>query len=462
MSKSDKFMDVLGRIGMWCAQNKYLSALKNAFIAYMPVTIAGAVGVLWSNVIVNGSTGLGQIWPPIMALEFINPVFDALSYVGNSCISIGIVILIAQEIGMANGEKGMLPGVLGLLSWIAVTPMNFLGGDLAVTLADGSKTIVSELLPAGASVAGYSGIMSSYTGSNGMFTAMIIGILSMEIYNWFRKREKLKIKLPEQVPPGVANSFESLFPAILLLLTMSFMGHGVYLMTGQYISDLISTLIQQPLQNVAGTNILVAMGFYLLISLFWIVGMHGTSLVPTTSIFRPMLYYNMAIFDGTATLEQIQHGYYPINSIMLTVFGEFGGSGLTLGLVISILLFGKREDNRTIAKLSLIPGIFNINETVTFGIPIVMNPILSIPFVLAPLASIFMGWILVITGFCPPFVLQVPWTTPPILFGFLATGGKIMGAVSQLLALILVTAIYAPFLKIYENYQNKTLDNSIA
>lgn len=139
---------------------------------------------------------------------------------------------------------------------------------------------------------------------------------------------------------------------------------------------------------------------------------------------------------------------------MLTMFGEFGGSGLTLGLIISIFLFGKREDNRAIASLSIIPGIFNINETVTFGVPIVMNPILSIPFILAPL-SITLGYLLIVSGFCPPCVLDVPWTTPPIIYGFLATGENIRGAISQLLALILVTAIYAPFVKIYENFQNK-------
>lgn len=455
MSKSEKFMEVLGKMGMWCAQNKYLSAIKNAFIACMPITIAGAFGVLWSNVIVNESTGLGQIWHPIMALSFLNPIFDALSFVGNSCISVALVVLVASEIGSSNGEKGMFPGVLGLLSWIAVTPVHFAGGDLTVTLANQTTVTVASLLPKGATVSGYSGILSSYTGSSGIFTALIVGIVSMEIYNFFRKMDKLKIKMPEQVPPGVASSFESLFPTVFELLTVSTIGQVIYALTGNYTNDLISALIQKPLQNLAGNNILVALGCYLLISLFWIVGMHGTSLVPTTTIFRPMLYYNMAIFQGTATAEQIKHGYYPINSIMLTVFGEFGGSGLTLGLVLSILFFGKREDNKAIAKLSLVPGLFNINETMTFGMPIVMNPILSIPFVLAPMASILMGWILVITGFCPPFVLQVPWTTPPILFAFIASGGKIMAAVSQLMALVLVTAIYAPFLIIYEKYQNR-------
>lgn len=457
MSKTDKAMDVLGKAGMWCSQNKYLSAIKNAFIAYMPATIAGAFGVLWSNVLVNEETGLGAIVPQIMALEFLNPIFNAVNYAAISCISVAIVMLVAEEIAMSNGEKGVYPAIIGLLSWLVVTPVDFAGGDLVVTLADKSTTLVSELLPQGATVAGYSGILSKYTDSTGLFTALIVGILSMEIYNFFRKMDKLKIRMPEQVPPGVASSFEALIPTVLLLIVMSSIGHAIYLSSGYYLNDLISVYIQSPLQNIVGNNILVALLFYLLISLFWVVGIHGTAIVPT-SLFRPMLYFNTAIYTGTATTEQIKQGYYPINNIMLTMFGEFGGSGLTLGLVISILLFGKREDNRAIATLSIVPGIFNINETVTFGVPIVMNPILAIPFILAPMASITMGWLLISSGFCPPCVLEVPWTTPPVLYGFLATGADPRGAISQLMALILVVVIYAPFVKIYENFQNKQND----
>ncbi len=135
--------------------------------------------------------------------------------------------------------------------------------------------------------------------------------------------------------------------------------------------------------------------------------------------------------------------------------GEFGGSGVTLGLIIAIFIFGKREDNRAIATLSLVPGLFNINETVTFGIPMVLNPILGIPFVIAPLITIVAGYILTVIGFCPVACLIIPWTTPPVIFGFLATGANVMGAISQAILIVLSTIIYSPFLIAYEKYQNK-------
>ena len=137
------------------------------------------------------------------------------------------------------------------------------------------------------------------------------------------------------------------------------------------------------------------------------------------------------------------------------MFSEWGGSGVTLALVVIILIFSKREDNRTIATISIVPGMFNINETMTFGIPLVLNPILDIPFVFACVATVTVGYILTLIGFCPKAVVQAPWTCPPILFGFLATGGSIMGAVSQIIVFAVAVVIYLPFFLAYEKQQNK-------
>ena len=118
----DAFADKLGRIGAWCGQNKYLGSIKNAFQNFMPATIAGAIGVLWTNVLVNSSSGLGALWEPIMALEVINPVFAAIQFATISCIAIGVVMLVGQEIAEANGETGAFPAVLSFIAWLVVTP----------------------------------------------------------------------------------------------------------------------------------------------------------------------------------------------------------------------------------------------------------------------------------------------------------------------------------------------------
>lgn len=457
----DAFADKLGRVGAWCGQNKYLGAIKNAFQNFMPATIAGAIGVLWTNVLVNKGTGLGALWEPIMALEVLNPIFAAIQFATISCISIGIVMLVAQEIGEANGETGAYPAVLGFVSWLVVTPTAFGIEQLSVKTAqldEYGANIVKPLidfvvLPEGGELAGgFSGIASSYTGATGLFTALIVGILAMEIYGFLRKQDALKIKMPEQVPPGVSRAFEVLIPSFIMLVIVGGIGHCLFLLTDKYVNDLISTYIQTPLQQVIGNNVIAVMFMYVLISLFWLVGIHGNNMLAAIKepLFKPALYANTALFKAEA-----KEGYATFNLTMMQMFAEWGGSGVTLGLVIAIFIFGKREDNRAIATLSVVPGLFNINETVTFGIPLVLNPILGIPFILAPVACIFLGYVLIEIGFCHPVVLEVPWTMPPIFLGFLATGGSWTGAVSQLIAIVLSTVIYIPFLIAYEKFQNK-------
>ena len=404
--------DVLGRAGAWCGQNKYLSAIKNAFQNFMPLTIAGAIGVLWCNVLVNDQTGLGLFFKPIMALDFLNPAFQAVNFCTISCITVGITLGIAQEIGVWNmgaERAGYIPGLVGLAAWLSVTNTSH--------VLKGAKEA-------------FTGIAGNELGATGLFTGMIIGVLSVELFCFFEKQDALKIKMPEQVPPGVARAFEVLVPATITLIITACIGSACYNLTGLYLNDVIKNGIQGPLGAV-GATIPGVMIIYLVIMLFWLVGIHGNNMLSAVkeALFTPLALENVEKFNKGEKPTNI------INMYFLQMCGEFGGSGVTIGLVIAIMIFGKREDNKAIASLSLVPGLFNINETVTFGIPMVLNPILGIPFVFA--------------------CLTVPWTTPPIVFGFLACGANVMGAVTQAILIVVSTVIYVPFLISYEKYQNK-------
>ena len=460
----DAFADKLGRVGAWCGQNKYLNAIKNGFQNFMPATISGAVGVLWTNVLVNSSTGLGAIWKPIMALEVLNPIFAAMQYATISCITIGVTMLVASEIAEANGETGAYPAVLGFILWMMVTPTSFAAKDLGASYIDAKGISHGFSLGQFINVTGeaakhkitadsfsYSGIMSSYTGATGLFTGLIVAIVGMELYNMFRKNDALKIKMPEQVPPGVARAFEVLIPTCLTAIVVGAVGLVCQLATGAELNALIYNVIQKPLQNIIGNNLVAVCIMYVIIMLFWCVGIHGNNMVAAVKepIFRPLLYANTAAYTAHHEIP------YVMNLTMIQMFAEFGGSGVTIGLVIAILIFSKREDNRTIAGISIVPGLFNINETMTFGIPLVLNPILDIPFILAPVVTLVVGYLLVSSGFCPKIVLEVPWTMPPVFLGFLCTGGKLMGAVSQLIVIALSVVIYTPFLIAYEKFQAK-------
>ena len=460
----DAFADKLGRIGAWCGQNKYLNAIKNGFQNFMPATISGAIGVLWTNVLVNESTGLGALWSPIMALKVLNPIFAAMQYATISCITIGVTMLVASEIAEANGETSAYPAVLGFILWMMVTPTSFAAKDLGASYIDKGGISHSFNLGQFIKVTGdaakngitadsfsYSGILSSHTGATGLFTGLLVALIGMEIYNMFRKNDSLKIKMPEQVPPGVARAFEVLIPTCLTAIVVGAVGLVCQIATGAELNAFIFNVVQKPLQSLIGDNIFAVAIMYVIISLFWCVGIHGNNMLAAVKepIFRPLLYANTAAYTAGNKVP------YVMNLTMLQMFAEFGGSGVTIGLVIAIFIFSKREDNRTIAGISIVPGLFNINETMTFGIPLVLNPILDIPFILAPVATIVIGYILVSSGFCPKIVLEVPWTMPPVILGFLATGGSPMGAISQLIVLAASTLIYIPFLIAYEKFQEK-------
>ena len=264
----------------------------------------------------------------------------------------------------------------------------------------------------------------------------------------FRKNDSLKIKMPEQVPPGVAHAFEVLIPTCLTAIVVGAIGLVCQLATGAELNAFIFNMVQKPLQSLIGDNIFAVAIMYVIISLFWRLGIHGNNMLAVVKepIFRALLYANTAAYTAHNEIP------YVMNLTLLQMFGEFGGSGVTIGLVIAIFIFSKREDNRTIAGISIVPGLFNINETMIFGIPLVLNPILDIPFILAP---VVIGYILVSSGFCPKIVLEVPWTMLPVILGFLATGGHIMGAVSQLIVVAASTLIYIPFLIAYEKFQEK-------
>ena len=456
----DVFADKLGAVGAWCAGNKYLSAIKNAFQNFMPATIAGAVCVVWTCVVVNDGSGLGIFFKPIMALAPFNAVFGAVQTATIGFIAVAICMLVGQEIAEANGEKGSAyPAVLAFIMWLSVTPMaHSVTGLTAYTDATNTavsiKTVLEAAGVADAGVGTFAGIATSYTGATGLFTGLIVGIAGMELYCALRKVEGLKIKMPEMVPPGVAKAFEVTIPTFIALMIVATVGWLSTTVLGLPLNDLISTYVQNPLKVIIGNNIFAVMVLYVIIMLFWCVGIHGNNMVSAVkeSIFQPMILENMEIYQKTQDMSQVPN---VLNIVMLQMFGEWGGSGVTLALIIAIFLFSKREDNRTIATLSVVPGLFNINETMTFGIPLVLNPILDIPFILACVVTVTVGYVLTLIGFCPKAVIVTPWTCPPLLMGFLATGGNIMGAVSQLIVIAIATVIYTPFLLAFEKAQNE-------
>ena len=426
----ETFQNILMKIGIFAGENKYLSSIKNAFQTFMPFIIIGAIGVLWSNVICNDQTGLGAIVPGIMNLSFLNPAFNALNFATIGCITIPITFLIGAELGAKENDNIMFSGLLAVVALLTVTQSSM------------------DIFKDGKLVESVSGIFSASLGSQGLFTGMVVGIITVELFFVLFKFDRLKIKLPEQVPPQIAKSFEYLIPAFITVLIISLIGLAINIWTGAYLNDLIFNIVQQPLLHIGGSlpGVLTLMFISLV---FWAIGLHGDNMIG--GVFNPIL-----TTLGVQNLEAVQAGLEPTNIVNNTFHRAFfatGGTGCMLGLTIAMLLICKRPENQSIAKLALVPELFNIGEVSMFGVPIVLNPTLVIPFIIAPLVTVIFGYVLTMLHICPVMYVDLPWTMPPLIISFLGSGGNIMGPVCQLLGIILSALVYLPFVKIYEKQQ---------
>lgn len=437
--------ELLGRMAGAVSQNKYLSIIKDAFVDYMPFTIVGAVGTLWTFVIVDTTSGLASLIPAVAGLSFLNPLFNALNFACMGCIALGITFAVGYHTGKANGQNPAYTGLMALAALMIVTNYNVDASTVAITLADGTMATVADILPEGAIANSVAAIASGNLGSTGMFTGLIVGIVSVELLGALEKIDALKIRMPDAVPPNIAGSFNSLIPTGIALIIVGGVAFALQSVTGVFLNDLIFSIVQVPLQNVGGSFV-GGLVFSLVISLFWCFGLHGNNMVG--AVQTPLL--TALLLENEAAVRAGQMPTNIVNGSFWACFMSICGTGIALAITISIFLVGRREENRTIAKISLAPNLFNINETIVFGLPIVLNPPMCVGFVLAPVASYLIAYGLTAIGVCPVMYINVPWTTPIVLSGFLASGGNIMGAVTQLICLAAAVLVYIPCVRAYE------------
>ncbi|MGC4608982.1 PTS sugar transporter subunit IIC [Enterococcus faecium] len=288
-------------------------------------------------------------------------------------------------------------------------------------------------------------LTNQYMGAQGLFVAILVGLLVGELMSRLAKSDKLEIKMPEQVPPAVARSFKVLIPIIITTIFFSVLNYFVKMAAPGGLHELIYNIIQTPLTSMSQSLFSVII-LALLSQLLWAMGIHGPNTIAAIrdTMFSEAGNANLLHYAESGTTWGAP---YPITySGLATAFAEYGGSGATLGLIIAILIFSKNKESKSIGKLSFVPGLFNINEMVIFGLPIILNPIYIIPFIIAPLVNIMIGYTAVmILKIMPPVTIGIPWTTPGPLMPFLGTGGNIVALFVGFICLAVSVLIYSPF-----------------
>ena len=409
-------------------QNRYISSIKKAFTITLPVIILGSIASLINNMPVN----IVQAGLATPAGQVVRAVNGAV-WLGSTAV---MAILIAWTLGYYLGNAYKLSGTLSALTSVSA----YL--TICVTTPDG-------------------GISLSRLGSSGLFGAILIAILATELYHVF---SNLKINISEDMAGEVRQMFAALFPVMLSVFCIA-LTNGIILMTsGKGVDEWIYTGLSFLFSAADGGGLAGTLFLVFGIHIFWFFGIHGGNVMDSimASAFGENLLHNTELyainhnaFDGQLAI--ISKGF-------LDTFVFMGGAGTSLSIIIAVLIIARSRYMRGIAKMGGIFVVFNMNEIVLFGFPVILNPILLIPFLLTPLTVTLISWSAMSLGLAARVVTEVHWAMPPLISGYLATGGHLSGSILQMINITAGILIYLPFIRLMDRraVQKESLkDNTV-
>jgi len=404
-------------------EQRHVAAIRDAFMYTFPITMAASIVILINNLIFSKQGFIAQILFLPKFFPHLEEAQKLLTSVTNgtmNIMSIFIAYLVARNLAKYFHADDMLVGMTGIAVFMILYSPSIMKGGVAY-------------LP------------TTYMGAQGLFVAMICGGLVGEFLPKLTRIKKLQIKMPDMVPPAVARSFNGLIPIVIVIMLASVLNYFIQMVSPQGINDVIYNTIQTPLTHI-GVNIYGVIIIAIVQNLLWLVGIHGPNTLNAlrSIIFTEADLSNQTFINAHGTVWGVPHRV--TWGVLNDVFANMGGSGMTLGLIIAIFLVSRRKDYRTIAKMALVPGLFNINEPLMFGLPIVLNPIMAVPFVLTPVVNILIGYMVtVVFNWMPTPAIGMSWTTPGPLMPFLGTGGNLIGLVMGVVCLAVSVMMYFPF-----------------
>ena len=416
-SISDKLLPVANKL----ASNRYLSILRDAFMLAFPLTMFGSIVVVICN--------LPFLNDEIKAL--LNELLGSGQSATMSIMTVFVTFGIGYYLSKSYGVEGIFGGAISFASFLILTPF--------FVTSDSGETILSVL-------------SLDRLGAKGMFLGMIVSFIATEIYSR-TSRKGWQIKMPDSVPPAVAKSFAALIPAILTLSIFTAINAIVTVGLNTNLHDVIYNIIQVPLVGL-GSSIWATLLAIFFIQFLWFFGLHGQILV--NSVMDPV--WNTLMFENLEAYKAGEHLPHIITKPFMEVFTVgLGGSGMTLAVVIIMAFFLRKKQYRDVGRLALGAGIFNVNEPVIFGLPIVLNATILIPWVIAPIIVTAFNYFVMAIGIVPaPTGVSVPWTVPIFFSGIIATN-SLAGGLLQIVDFILVGFIWYPFLRMLDKQEDSAL-----
>ena len=402
------------------ANEEKLSIIRNALTLSLPVVMAGAAAVLINNFPIPAYQNLmlkifGEGWRYFGAYIW-NGTLAILSPV--TAFSIGYVT--AERYNLKNPLNAAHPVISGLLAFC-------------------SLLLITE--PAANDWA----IPYNWMGVNGLFLSIAVSLVSSEIFLLLYRIRFLRIRfVSEDAGSAITHAFAAMVPAILSFCIFAFLKIFTDHLGIRDIHALIYDALSLPFKNM-GNTLPAALLFNFARHFLWFLGIHGSNAL------EPVMN-ELYVSASEANALAIGAGHAPPFIFTKTFFDTYismGGAGNTISLLIALFTVRKKNSTRRIAQISLFPAIFNINETLIFGIPIVLNPVYFFPFVASPLVLTVLSWAAVKLGMLPISAAEAAWTTPPLISGFVAAG-SIAGSIMQLINLLAAFLIYLPFVHLAE------------
>lgn len=403
----EKFTTILEKVLMpitnYMNRNKYICAIRDSFSIMMPVIIVGSFALLF-NIFVCTKTGLAQ-FESLAWLENYSKIFSTVNFTCISCMALWLVFLMGYQLG--EKQNKLLSALITTVCFLVVSDQ---------------ENLLSNL------------------GASALFLAFFVAILSNLIFVNLMRFEKIKIKLPDSVPPMIARSFNSLIPAWITITVFGIFAGTLYGATGLYINTIIYNVIQVPFNQIIGSQIGVSI-IVVLSQLLWWAGIHGH--MAMNVIAKPVRTAALAANIAAVSAGLVPEEFYTLAYVHL--FTNLGGSGIVISLALAILVFSKRQEYKDITKLSMIPLICGISEPMVFGLPIMLNPIFLIPFVLVPLITANIGYYAITSGFLVSSYVESVAGMPMFIQQFLGFSGQWQAILLTVVVLVIVFLSYAPF-----------------
>lgn len=391
------------------SNQRHLIALRDGMATAMPLIIVGSVFMLIADFPIPAFSA----WLSDIGIsEFLWKATDATFGIAGLVVTFAVAYHLAKRYDVDR----LSAGVLSIASFVLLTPV--LSSDAG------------------------NGFPLKYLGTAGLFVGIIVALISTEIFSFFVKRN-IVLKMPDTVPPNVAKAFSAIIPG-LFIISLWLMILILLKATGiDNIHALIADTVAKPLGLVTQTlpGILVVIFIQ---CFFWMFGVHGAQV--TGPILEPFLLQN-----SEANRLAYQAGEELPHIIIYEFLYNFvfsGGAGCVMALAILTFFLSRSQENKALGKLSIAPVSFQVAEPILFGFPTILNIKMAIPFVLAPVVTTIVTYFAMDWGLvAKPIGAVVSWTTPPVIAGFLASGGRISGAVIQIVTILINMAIYYPFFR---------------